>query len=85
MPERLAGISSIYVRSMTGYGRRFDVGAVSRLLLATRLAGRPLESGHGFPVRLVVPGQRGFAWVKWVVAVEMDAVPWWWQPPFPLQ
>jgi hypothetical protein len=85
MPERREVISSIYVRSMTGYGRRFDVGAASRLLLATRLAGRPLESGHGFPVRLVVPGQRGFAWVKWVVAVEMDAVPWWWQPPFPLQ
>jgi hypothetical protein len=29
--------------------------------------------------------RRGFAWVKWVVAVEMNAVPWWWQPPFPLQ
>ena len=45
----------------------------------------PLETGHGFPVRLVVPGRRGFAWVKWVASVEPDAAPWWWQPPFPLQ
>jgi len=33
----------------------------------------------------VVPGQRGFAWVKWVVAIEVADQPWWWQPPFPLQ
>jgi DMSO/TMAO reductase YedYZ molybdopterin-dependent catalytic subunit len=34
---------------------------------------------------MVVPGQRGFAWVKWVVAIDVDDQPWWWQPPFPLQ
>ena len=79
------GVSSIYVRSVTGYGRRFDIGETPRLLLATGLAGATLESGHGFPVRLVVPVQRGFAWVKWVASVESDAAPWWWQPPFPLQ
>ena len=27
----------------------------------------------------------GFAWVKWVAAIEVDDQPWWWQPPFPLQ
>jgi DMSO/TMAO reductase YedYZ molybdopterin-dependent catalytic subunit len=85
LPAKLDGFSSVYVRSVTGYGRRFDVDAVSRLLLATRLDGVPLETGHGFPVRLVVPGQRGFAWVKWVASIETDSAPWWWQPPFPLQ
>lgn len=85
LPAQPAGVSSVYVRSVTGYGRRFDFGQAPRLLLATRLDGGTLAPGHGFPVRLVALGQRGFAWVKWVVSVEASAVPWWWQPPFPLQ
>ncbi len=69
----------------TGYSRRFALGDAGRMLLATRMSGSPLDAGHGYPVRLVVPGQRGFAWVKWVAAIEVDDQPWWWQPPFPLQ
>jgi hypothetical protein len=79
------GKASLNVRSITGYSRRFGIEDAGRLLLATRLAGGPLDAGHGYPVRLVVPGQRGFAWVKWVVAIEAEDRPWWWQPPFPLQ
>ena len=85
LPVRLDGVSSVYIRSVTGYGRRFDIGDAPGLLLATRLEGAPLETGHGFPVRLVAPGRRGVAWVKWVASVETDAARWWWQPPFPLQ
>jgi DMSO/TMAO reductase YedYZ molybdopterin-dependent catalytic subunit len=85
LPGGVARMSSLNVRSMTGYSRRFDIGAARRLLLATRLDGRPLEAGHGFPVRLVVPGERGFNWVKWVVAIDAEPLPSWWQPPFPLQ
>ncbi len=77
--------SSLNVRSLTGYSRRFAIEDAPHMLLATRLNGSPLEPGHGFPVRLVVPGRRGFTWVKWVTSVEADGVPWWWQPPFPLQ
>lgn len=75
---------SVWVRSATGYPRRFPVGDVSRLLLATRAEGRPLDPGHGFPVRIVAPGRRGFWWVKWVDRVELSATPWWWQWPFPV-
>jgi hypothetical protein len=84
LPEGTSG-SSVNVRSVTGYSRRFAMDDTPRLLLATRLAGSPLDAGHGYPVRLVVPGQRGFAWVKWVAAIEVDGSQWWWQPPFPLQ
>jgi hypothetical protein len=85
LPRGANGKASLNVRSITGYSRRFGIEDAGRLLLATRMAGSPLDAGHGYPVRLVVPGQRGFAWVKWVVAIESEHQPWWWQPPFPLQ
>jgi DMSO/TMAO reductase YedYZ molybdopterin-dependent catalytic subunit len=79
------GARSIRVVSHTGYDRRFPVGEASRLLLAMRFGGRPLDAGHGFPARLVAPDRRGFWWVKWVVAIELDDLPYWWQAPFPTQ
>jgi len=75
---------SLYVRSATGYGIRFPVADLDRLLLATRVGGAPLAARHGFPLRLVAPGRRGFWWVKWVERIELQPTPWWWQPPFPL-
>jgi Oxidoreductase molybdopterin binding domain len=81
---RIERASSIEVGSATGYVRRFPATDASTLLLATRAAGRPLSPGHGFPVRIVAPGRRGFWWVKWVVDVELSDKPWWLQAPFPL-
>ncbi len=75
---------SVGIRSVTGFGRRFPLGDLESLLLATRVGGRPLSRGHGFPARIVAPGRRGFWWVKWVASVEVAQTPWWWQPPFPL-
>jgi DMSO/TMAO reductase YedYZ molybdopterin-dependent catalytic subunit len=77
--------TTIRVVSITGYDRRFSVDQASSLLLSTRVGGFALDPGHGFPARLVVPEGRGFWWVKWVSAIEVDDVPAWWQPPFPLQ
>jgi DMSO/TMAO reductase YedYZ molybdopterin-dependent catalytic subunit len=74
---------SVVVRSATGYQRRFPIEDLTRLWLATRLGGRPLSAGHGFPVRLVAPGRRGFWWVKWVVQIEVSDRPSWLQFPFP--
>jgi DMSO/TMAO reductase YedYZ molybdopterin-dependent catalytic subunit len=75
---------SVLVRSVTGYPRRFPVRDVPRLLVATRVAGEPLDAGHGYPARIVAPGRRGFWWVKWVDRIELSTVPWSWQPPFPV-
>jgi DMSO/TMAO reductase YedYZ molybdopterin-dependent catalytic subunit len=76
--------SSVRVVGVTGYARRFALDDAGRLLLATHVAGRPLDHAHGAPLRLVVPGRRGFDWVKWIVALEVDDTPAWWQPPLPL-
>ena len=85
----LAGTStrarSIVVRSVTGYYRRFAMRDVEGVILATHVTGEQLSHGHGFPVRLVAPGRRGFEWVKWVTEIEVDETPSWWQPPLPLQ
>lgn len=83
LPGEAAG-RSIHIRSATGYGRRYPTRDVGHLLLATRVGGRPLSAGHGFPLRVCAPGRRGFWWVKWVTEITVDDVPWWVQPPFPV-
>ena len=77
------GAHSVYVHSVTGYWVRFPIHNLDRLLLATQVGGAPLSADHGFPVRLVAPGRRGYWWVKWVDRIEIQSTPSWWQPPFP--
>ena len=76
---------SIVVRSVTGYYRRFSLDAANDFVLATSVSGEILEHGHGYPLRLVAPGRRGFEWVKWVTEIEVSEAPAWWQPPLPVR
>ena len=41
------------------------------ILLCYELNGEPLAKEHGFPLRLVVPGWFGIAWVKWLNRIEV--------------
>ena len=78
------GASSVEVHSATGDRRRFALDDGAGLLLATAVAGRPLTRGHGAPARLVVPGSRGYEWVKWVTRIEVLRSSHLLQPPLPL-
>ncbi len=79
-----SGAGSVTVRSITGYQRKFSMKEAEGLLLATHVGGDAISHGHGFPVRLVAPGKRGFEWVKWVESVHVNDTSKWWQPPLPL-
>lgn len=41
------------------------------VLLAYEMNGQPLPREHGGPLRLVVPGWFGIAWVKWLQRIEV--------------
>jgi DMSO/TMAO reductase YedYZ molybdopterin-dependent catalytic subunit len=55
-------------QSLPGASWVLPLDAVDRLapFLAVRMNGQPLTADHGAPVRLVVPGWYGCAWIKWV-------------------
>ena len=56
------------IRSQAGASWVLPVAELdsARPFLATRMNGLPLTPDHGAPVRLVVPGWYGCAWIKWV-------------------
>jgi DMSO/TMAO reductase YedYZ molybdopterin-dependent catalytic subunit len=62
---------SVAVRSVTGHSWTFELDDLRDALLATHVGGEELQPGHGYPVRLVVPGRRGFQWIKWVGRIEV--------------
>jgi DMSO/TMAO reductase YedYZ molybdopterin-dependent catalytic subunit len=79
------GARSLLFLSATGYSRRFPLEEADNLLLATHVEDDELSAGHGFPLRLVAPGYRGYGWVKWVSEMEVSRDPAWLEPPLPLQ
>ncbi|PSS36913.1 hypothetical protein PHLCEN_2v1231 [Hermanssonia centrifuga] len=44
------------------------------MLIAWAMNGLPLEPDHGFPVRLIVPGQIGGRMVKWLTRIQVSDV-----------
>jgi hypothetical protein len=73
------GAAWVTVHSVTGYRWSLPRSAVEDAVLATHLDGERLDHGHGYPLRLVAPGRRGFQWVKWVERVEVRRRPDPWQ------
>jgi DMSO/TMAO reductase YedYZ molybdopterin-dependent catalytic subunit len=59
------------VVSVTGHRWSFPLDELRSAVLATHVGDEELSPGHGYPLRLVVPGRRGFQWVKWVGRIEV--------------
>jgi hypothetical protein len=85
----LAGVEpsarSVSFRAVSGYERRFWLHEAKEYLLALHVAGQSISHGHGFPIRLVAPGQRGVNWVKWLASIHVNTSSKLWQLPLPLK
>ena len=62
--------------SVPGASWIVPLAALDRLgaFLALRMNSEPLPPDHGAPVRLVVPGWYGCAWIKWVDRIRLVGV-----------
>lgn len=76
---------SVTFEAVSGYARRFALQDARGYLLSMRVADQLLGHGHGFPLRLVASGHRGFDWVKWVGHLRVNETSHLFQPPVPLQ
>jgi hypothetical protein len=69
----LAGIQpaarAVRLRGVSGYAADFGLESAREILLATHVGGEVLSHWHGFPLRAVVPSQRGWLWVKWLTEI----------------
>jgi DMSO/TMAO reductase YedYZ molybdopterin-dependent catalytic subunit len=64
--------SQVAILSTTGHRIVLPLADVEQAVLATHVGGEPLSAGHGYPVRLTVPGRRGYQWVKWVQRIDVS-------------
>jgi len=53
------------------FARTLKLAEMKDAILAWEMNGKPLPASHGAPLRLVVPGWYGIAWVKWLTWIEV--------------
>ena len=66
-------IGQVSQRSIVGASWVLPLADLEKLgaFLATRMNGAPVPDDHGKPVRLVIPGWYGCAWIKWVNEIRL--------------
>lgn len=64
-------VAGVKLVSATGYQHSYPAIEARTILLATHVTGEVLDPRHGFPLRAVVPGRRGWFWVKWLSRIEL--------------
>ncbi|HEY8748048.1 MAG TPA: molybdopterin-dependent oxidoreductase [Tepidisphaeraceae bacterium] len=53
------------------FARTLRLDQIKNAILAWDMNGKPLPAAHGAPLRLIVPGWYGIAWVKWLTGIEL--------------
>jgi DMSO/TMAO reductase YedYZ molybdopterin-dependent catalytic subunit len=69
---RSAGLTadSLAAVSVTGHRIVLPIADLQNAILATHVGDEVLSPGHGYPLRLIVPGYRGYHWVKWLASLD---------------
>jgi DMSO/TMAO reductase YedYZ molybdopterin-dependent catalytic subunit len=84
----LSGAQIVNFFSVDGYSLKLylqDLLQRNDIILAYSMNGVPLPLEQGFPVRLVLPGSRGYLWMQWVNRIEViTSLPGSSLTPFPL-
>lgn len=68
LKENVTGVRMV---SATGLSNTHPLGEARQILLATHVSGQVLDASHGFPLRAVIPGRRGWFWLKWLTRIEV--------------
>jgi DMSO/TMAO reductase YedYZ molybdopterin-dependent catalytic subunit len=68
-----SGATTIEFQSLDGYQIELPLEDVQKdgVFLAYKVDGQMLPAEHGYPLRLVVEGQYGSNWVKWITHIEI--------------
>jgi DMSO/TMAO reductase YedYZ molybdopterin-dependent catalytic subunit len=68
-----AGATKVVLYAVDDYSDsiHIDKAMEPTTLLAVRMNGKTLPQGHGFPLRLLVPGIYGMKHVKWITRIEV--------------
>lgn len=64
-------VAGVRLVSISGYQHSYPIQEARRILLATHVGGDVLSIDHGYPLRAVVPGRRGWFWVKWLEQIHV--------------
>lgn len=68
-----AGVTTVLFHAADGYYEtfRFEKAMEPTTLVAYEMNGQPLPEGHGFPLRMIVPGLYGEKQPKWLTRIEL--------------
>lgn len=72
MGKPKAGAREVVSYGADGYSSSLTLDEINdRVLLAYEMNGVPLPQDQGYPLRLVVPDNYGYKWVKWITHIEV--------------
>lgn len=74
----LSTAQTVFFYAVDGYAINFSLQSLLQrndIILAYNMNGVTLPLEQGFPIRLVLPGSKGYQWMQWVERIEVKTSP----------